>query len=246
MESISIDGAAMRLTNVMRGSYDNSLEEILEYVALDIGIKHIAYFRFVSHSDRRILHTIVTYSLEWQNIYSAKDYVNIDPVILIGCGSVIPFDWNELRTDDPTVVAFFVDADAHDIGRNGISFPMRNRGGGFSLISFTSDHTKEEWINFKKKNMSALHSMASLIDSAASFTKREPVFPAKLTQIEKKCLALFAKGGDENDIAEALRISVTEVHLYLDTARHKLRCISVTQAVAVAIATEAFPIDFHG
>ena len=246
MEGINIDGAAMRLTDVMRGSYDNSLEEILVSVASDLGLKHIVYVKFVSPSDRRIIDTIVTYPINWQKLYSDKEYVNIDPVILRGCWSVIPFDWDELRTNDPTVAAFFSAADAHDIGRNGISFPMRNRGGGFSLISFTSDHTRKEWIRFKKKNMSALHSMASLIDSAASFTKRAPVFPAKLTQIEKKCLALFAKGRSENDIAEALRISVTEVNLYLDTARHKLRCISVTQAVAVAIATEAIPFDFHG
>ena len=245
MHGVNIDGAAMRLTDVVRGSYVNSLEEILEAVASDFDLKHIAYVSFVSHSDRRIINTIVTYPNKWQNTYFDNEYVNIDPVIAYGCKSVIPFDWDELRTSDPTVTAFFDDAAAHDIGRNGISFPIRNRAAGFSLVSFTSDHTKEEWVRYKEKNMSTLHSMASLIDSAASFTKKASVSPAKLSQDEANCLALFAKGKNKNDIGEALGISVSEVCLYLDTARHKLSCISVTQAVAVAIATEAIPFDFH-
>ena len=134
--------------------------------------------------------------------YCDKEYVNIDPVVAYGCKSVIPFDWDELRTSDPIVTAFFDDAAAHGIGRNGISFPIRNRAGGFSLVAFTSDYTKEEWVKYKKKNTPTLHSMASLIDSAATFTKKVPAFPAKITQIEKNCLALFANGRVENDIAE--------------------------------------------
>jgi len=239
MHIVNIVDVAMNLTDVMRGSYVNSLEEILKVIASDIGLKHIAYVSFVSHSDRRIINTIVTYPIRWQTTYFEKNYVNIDPVVSYGCESVIPFDWDELKSSDPTVTAFFSDAAAHDIGRNGISFPTRNRAGGFSLVSLTSDHSKGEWVTYKEKNMSTLHSMASLIDSAASFTKKAPVFPAKLSQIEKHCLGLVAKGRKENDIAEALRISVSEVTLYLDTSRHKLSCISVAQAVAVAIATEA-------
>jgi DNA-binding CsgD family transcriptional regulator len=182
--------------------------------------------------------TIVTYPIEWQNCYVERHYVNIDPVVGYGCESVVPFDWDELRTGDPTVAVFFDDAAAHEIGRNGVSFPIRNRAGGFSLVSFTSDHTKHEWFAYKKKNMLPLHSMASLIDSAASFTKKASAFPVKLSQDERDCLTLFAKGRNENDIAEALGISITEVRLYLDTARHKLSCISVAQAATVAIAAE--------
>ena len=162
--NVDIDGAAMRLTDVIQGSYVGSLEEILEIIALDLNLKHIAYVSFVSHSDRRIINTIVTYPLEWQTTYSFNNYINVDPIIAHGCVSVLPFDWDQVRTSDPTVIAFFDDSAAHDIGRNGISFPTRNRTGGSSLVSFTSDHTKEEWIGYKKKNMPALHSMASLIE----------------------------------------------------------------------------------
>ena len=88
MHSVNIDGAAMRLTDVMRGFYVGSLEEVLEVIASDIGLKHIAYVRFVSHSDRRIINTVVTYPIEWQNRYCEKEYINLDPVIAFGCKSV--------------------------------------------------------------------------------------------------------------------------------------------------------------
>lgn len=245
MKYLKIDDAAMRLTDIIRGSSANSLEEILEIVASDFDLKYIAYIRFASHSDRRIVSTIVTYPSEWQSCYFEKAYVNIDPVVAYGCESVTPFDWDELKSSTSIVAAFFNDATAHDIGRNGVSFPIRNRAGGFSLVSFTSDHTKDEWALYKEKNMATLHSIAWLIDFAASFSKKEPVFTAKLSQEERDCLALFAKGKIESHIAEELGLSITEVILYLDTARHKLRCINVTQAVAVAIAMEAIPFDFR-
>ena len=65
---------------------------------------------------------------------------------------------------------------------------------------------------------------------------------AKLSQDEKDCLSLFARGSNENDIAEAMDLSATEISLYLNTARHKLACVSVGQAVEVAIATEAIAL----
>ena len=242
MNCVIFDDAAMRLTEVIRGSHVGPIEELLEIIALEIDIKHIAYMRFVSHSDRRITNTIVTYPIAWQSLYYEKKYLNIDPVVAYAGKSFIPFDWDDLRTSDPSVIAFFNDATAYDIGRNGISFPIRNRSGGFSLVSFTSDHSKDDWIAYKKKNMSALLSMASLINSAASYTRKAPMFPAKLSQTERDCLTLFAKGTNESDIAEAMQISVAEVRLYLDTARHKLACVSLAQAVAVAIATEAITV----
>jgi DNA-binding CsgD family transcriptional regulator len=246
MKDVKIDDAAMRVTDVIRGLRVNPLEEILEIVASDFDLKYIAYIRFASHSDRRIVSTIVTYPSEWQSCYFEKAYVNIDPVVAYGCESITPFDWDELKSRASKVAAFFEDAAAHDIGRNGVSFPIRNRAGGFSLVSFTSDHTKDEWALYKEKNMATLHSIAWLIDSAASFSKKAPAFTAELSQDERDCLALFAKGRNENHIGEELGISITEVRLYLDTARHKLRCVNVTQAVAVAIATEAIPFDFRG
>ncbi len=243
MTSVITDSTAMLLTDFLRGQCLQTLEEVLENVAAAMDVRHISYVRFVSHSDSRIINTIVTFPIAWQNHYSERSYFLIDPVVTFGCACVTPFDWDEIRTDDSNIAAFFDDATAHDIGRNGVSLPVRNRDGGFALVSFTSDHSKRKWSKYKKNNMTALQSMAALINSAASFTRKAPPFPPALSENEKRYLILFARQRSINDIAEEVCVSPSVVNLYLDNARHKLRCVSLTQAVAIAIATGAISPD---
>src|SRR5208337_4449867 len=169
MQRMTIDSAAIRFTDAILGYSDRSIEQTLEAFATDVGLRHISYLRFVSHSDTRLLDTIVTYSMQWQQRYFKKRYALIDPVISWGSKAVVPFDWDELVTDDPVILDFFADAKIHDVGRNGISFPVRNRMGAFSLVSFTSDHSKGEWIEYSKSNISKFQLVSTLIDSAASF-----------------------------------------------------------------------------
>ncbi len=238
-----IDSAGTRLTDFLRGHCLESLEEILDGVAGDLDLRHISYLRFASGSDRRIVNMVVTYPYSWQIRYSERSYFLIDPRVTTGCRSVMPFDWDELRTGESRITAFFKDAVSHDIGRNGISLPVRNRDGKFSLVSFTSDHSKDKWRKYKRENMTILQSVATLIDLAASFTKKVPQFPVTISEMENKCLNLFARSRNVNDIADAVKITTSEVTLYLETARHKLHAISITHAVTVANVTEAIYYD---
>jgi LuxR family transcriptional regulator, quorum-sensing system regulator RaiR len=143
--------------------------------------------------------------------------------------------------DDPIILNFFADAKNHDVGHNGMSFPVRNRTGAFSLVSFTSDHSSGEWTEYKRSNISKLQLTSSLIDSAASFSRISPSLPVSLSKREEQCVILTAKGKNYDDIAEALNIDALQVRLYLDTMRHKLGCINVKHAIAVAIATGVIP-----
>ena len=144
-------------------------------------------------------------------------------------------------SDDPAVQAFFVDALNHGVGRNGISIPVRNRRGAFAVVSFTSNHSKEEWQEYKKKNMIKLQLMSVLIDSAASINLKLNSPPVKLSKREEQCLIWAARGKTYQDISEILNISFGSVKSYLDTARHKLNCINLTHACAVAVATGVIP-----
>ena len=193
-----------------------------------------------------LLTAIVTYSIRWQTRYFEKQYVLIDPVISLGGKAVLPFDWGELASDDPVILAFFTDAINHDVGRNGISIPVRNRRGAFSLVSFTSNHTKEEWVEYKNRNMTKLQLMSVLINSAASINLKLNTPPVSLSKREEQCLIWAARGKTYQDIAEILNLSFGSVKSYLDTARHKLNCINLTHAVAVAVATGVIPAKAIG
>ena len=243
MANITIDSAAIRLTDTILGYNDQDLEQTLKEIAAGIGLCHIAYLRFSPEksSDTSLLTAAVTYPIRWQNRYFEKQYVLIDPVVTVGSKAVLPFDWDEFTVDDPAVQAFFIDASNYDVGRNGLSIPVRNRKGAFSLVSFTSNHTKQEWKEYKTRNMIKLQLMSVLIDSAASINLKLNTPPVKLSKREEQCLIWAARGKTYQDISEILNISFASVKSYLDTARHKLNCINLTHAVAVAIATGVIP-----
>jgi DNA-binding CsgD family transcriptional regulator len=243
MPSITIESAAIRLTDTILGYNDQDLGEILKAIAADIGVSHIAYMRFApdKSSDASLLTGTVTYSFQWQTRYFLKQYVLIDPVIINGSKAVLPFDWDELPRDDPVIQAFFADALNHDVGRNGISVPVRNRRGVYSVVSFSSNHTKPEWEQFKKNNMVKLQLISVLIDSAASVNLKLSSAPVKLSKREEQCLIWAARGKTYQDISDILNISFGSVKSYLDTARHKLNCANLTHAVGVAVATGVIP-----
>jgi len=164
-----------------------------------------------------------------------------DPVISYGREVDQPFDWANVPVDDPATKAFFADALNHSVGRNGLSIPLRNRRGVFALVSFTSDLTKDEWEVYKTANMAKLKLLSVLIDSASHINFKLPAFPVHLSNREEQCLLWAARGKTYQEIAEILGLAFGSVKTHLDAARHKLHCMNLTHAAAVAFATGVIP-----
>ena len=167
---MTIDSAAIRLTETILGDDGPDLEQTLKAIATNIGVQHIAYAPLCSQKseDVNLLSAICTYPVAWQSRYFKKQYARIDPVMARGSEAVLPFDWDELPKDNPATQAFFDDAADHHLGHNGLSIPVRDGKGVRSLISFTSNHSKDEWAEYKSRNMVKLQPMAVLIDCAAA------------------------------------------------------------------------------
>jgi DNA-binding CsgD family transcriptional regulator len=226
MWSMTIDAAAIWLTDAILGEDGPDLEQTLKAIAANIGVLHIAYAPLCSQKseDANLLSAICTYPVAWQARYFKKQYARIDPVIAHGSEAVLSFDWDELPKDDLATQAFFDDAADHDVGRNGLSIPVRNRKGVRSLVSFTSNHSKDAWAEYKSRNMVKLQPMAVLIDSAAGTNFKLTPEPVELSKREEDCLIWAARGKTYHDIAGLLNLSFASVKGYLDTARHKLSC----------------------
>jgi DNA-binding CsgD family transcriptional regulator len=241
--TISIGAVAARLTDTILGNDHRELAETLQAIASEIGVSHIAYLRLspVKSIDVCSLVAVVTYSRLWQKRYFLKNYLTHDPVVSYGRTTDQPFDWANLPTDDPATKAFLIDALDHGVGRNGLSVPFRGRRGVFSVVSFTSDLSKEEWEAYKATNMKNLRLLAVLIDSASHINFKLPAVPVHLSNREEQCLLWAARGKTYQEIAMILGLAFGTVKTNLDTARHKLQCMNVTQAAAVAFATGVFP-----
>src|SRR6201999_3710307 len=152
MGNVTIESAAIRLTDTILGYNEQDLEETLKAIAADVGVRHIAYMRFApdKSSDASLLTGTVTYSFQWQTRYFLKQYVLIDPVFAYGSKAVLPFDWDELPRDDPAIQSFFADALTHEVGLNGLSIPVRNRRGVYSLVCYTSNHRNRNGRNLRR------------------------------------------------------------------------------------------------
>jgi DNA-binding CsgD family transcriptional regulator len=241
--NISIEPAAARLTETILGNDDNDLAEMLKAIASEIGLTHIAYLRLSPDKspDICLLVAVVTYTRLWQHRYFVKKYMTSDPVISYGREVDQPFDWANVPLDDPATKDFFADALNHSVGRNGLSIPLRNRRGVFALVSFTSDLSKEEWEVYKTTNMAKLKLLSVLIDSASHINFKLPAFPVHLSNREEQCLLWAARGKTYQEIAEILGLAFGSVKTHLDAARHKLHCMNLTHAAAVAFATGVIP-----
>ena len=243
MATISIESAAVRLTDTILGYNEKDLADTLRAIAAEIGVCHISYLRFAPDKsmDTSLLTAVATYSRTWQQRYFIKQYMATDPILAHGRNAVLPFDWATLQIDDPPARAFMADAQNHNIGRHGLSIPVRNRRGICSVVSFTSDHSTVEWEAYKRQNMTKLQMLSALIDSAANINFKLPSFDAKLSRREEQCLIWAARGKTYQEIGDLLSLTFGSVKTHLDTARHKLHCINLTHAVAVAIATGVIP-----
>jgi len=235
--------AAKRLTEAIfddLGSAD--IVELLKDIAFEIGVWHIAHIRFAKEKspDTSLLTAVVTYSREWQARYFLKQYVLIDPVITFGQTALAPFDWQDLSYSEPAA-AILADAEKFGVGRNGLSIPIRTRPNVISLVSFTSDAPRNEWEEFKARNLADLQLLSLLIDSAARSGGKLRPLSTTLSRREEQCLIWAARGKTYHEIGEILDLTFGSVKTYLDTARHKLRCMNLTHAAAFAVATGVIP-----
>ena len=237
------ESATSRLTDTILGAVEQDLAETLKAIAAEIGLCNIAYMRLSpdKSADICLLVAVVTYSRLWQHRYFVKKYMFNDPVISYGRQAIEPFDWSTLPLDDPAAKAFFADALNHGVGRNGFSIPLRNRRGVFALVSFTSDLAREEWETYKTSNMRGLQLLSVLIDSASNINFKLPPVPVQLSIREEQCLLWAARGKTYQETAEILGLAFGSVKTHLDGARHKLRCMNLTHAAAVAFATGVIP-----
>ena len=239
----SFKSATSRLTDTILGAVEQDLAETLKAIAAEIGLCHIAYLRLSpdKSADICLLVAVVTYSRLWQHRYFVKKYIINDPVISYGRRAVEPFDWATLPFDDPSTKAFFADALNHSVGRNGLSIPLRNRRGVVALVSFTSDLADHDWEIYKTSNMRGLQLLSVLIDSGCEYQFQTATRSGSVVDREEQCLLWAARGKTYQEIAEILGLAFGSVKTHLDGARHKLRCMNLTHAAAVAFATGVIP-----
>jgi len=206
------------------------------------GLTNVAYLGVnIPHATHGDHYVQCTYSDAWVRHYVTEDFVSIDPVVRLGLTSLVPLDWQELDTNSsPQVQRFFGDARAFGVGRHGLTFPVRGMRGETAIFSINADVNDRQWADLKKHALRDFHVLAQYFHSKVLALNGHVAKP-KLSQKQLACLRWAAAGKSTWDIAHIMKINERTVKFYLDTARHKLDCMTKIQAVAKAISLGILP-----
>jgi DNA-binding CsgD family transcriptional regulator len=202
------------------------------------GLAHLVYHAVkVPASDKSNALLLLTYDDAWVQRYLERDYFRIDPVVAAGRRGFLPIDWLTVERHSSEARHFFAEAESFGVGRHGFTVPIRGPAGERALFSMTTNATDEHWHRWRFSHLRDFHLLAHYFHDRAMQLAglRAGDVLRPLSAREKQCLERLIVGQAPGQIAAALGLSVSAVHAYLRSARRKLQCATIEQAIAKAI-----------
>ena len=233
------------LTAITLTQKNSALLSIVLQIRDLYGFSHIA-FHVVRLGDRSGTNPLLllTYPMEWTQLYIKNDYFQIDPVVRISKAGFLPVDWSELHYDSSEINAFFRKANTYEVGKHGFTIPIRGPYGERSLFTATSNCNRTEWLKLKMAALTDMQAIShALHDRAISLAHLRPCPSIRgLSRREQQCLELTARGLLAKQIAPELHISESAIRLYMQSARRKLCAATTAQAIARATVLELIEV----
>lgn len=231
----------MRLSH-FTSEYDEFLEELsnepeivqcIDMIGAQFGIKFVTY-HLAFHEGKAIDTPYVktNYPADWVRQYLIMNYVEIDPVAQGGFSRALPSLWSDLDWSDPAVVPFLEDAIRHGVGGSGYLIPVTDRRRRRAIVNFAHPEEPDTWAKRISKIDTVLGECAEVLHRKAivDLYGKEDERPA-LSPRELQCLSWVAQGKDAGAIAIILGISEHTVRDYCKSAKHKLGCATLFQAI---------------
>ncbi|WP_373236394.1 helix-turn-helix transcriptional regulator [Cohaesibacter celericrescens] len=176
-----------------------------------------------------------TYPSDWVARYLMRGYVNVDPVIKEGMLRSLPFDWAEIEPSE-AAIAMLIDFQDFGLGAGGYSIPITDKVGRRALLSLNSKPAEDDWDKIVAQYKQDWAELAHVLHKKAIFEQFGDNDPAPvLSPRELETLYWTAQGKDYKEIAIIIGISEHTVRTYMRSARYKLDCSNLSQAVAKAI-----------
>lgn len=208
------------------------------------GLAHIVYHAAsVPAFDKINALVLPTYDDAWVNRYFERDYFHIDPVVAEAQRGFLPIDWMTVERLSKQARHFFAEAESFGVGRHGFTLPIRGPAGERALFTITSNDPEEDWQRWRLSRLRDFHLLAHYFhDRAMRIAGLRCAHAMRpLSPREKHCLESVMHGERPAQVADALGLSVGAIEACLHTARQKLECSTVEQAIAKAVRLEIIP-----
>ncbi|MGZ9410522.1 MAG: autoinducer binding domain-containing protein [Methylocystis sp.] len=222
-----------RLTRAERFPIPNSfLGEFLRAT----GLANVAYLAFnipTGLAERPLLSAV--HAASWRKSYAQARRVDLEPVLRVGFGGIMPLDWRLLDRDDPIVSKLLGEALELDLGASGFSIPLRGRSGEYALFSVCCPEDASPLLSPRQFLIRRLMVMSAIFHAGVRGSLAiERHVDMRLSDRELACLCLKAKGISDHEIGLALGAGPTAARFWLETARARLHADSVDDAVEEA------------
>jgi len=224
-----------------RESLVRSVQEITESLGFDSFMYGASASPHPTHESKSYVFT--TLPREWVARYDQRAYIEVDPRILHCAVNSIPLIWDRGIATGQTAETkgFIADAAAHGVG-SGVALGIRDARG---LVIVALNSAKPDIDD--KRNLEITHSLGDILLFGIYFHElfmknvaARGVAPraqgAPLSNREKQCLALAARGYSTHDIADELAITERTIQFHFDSIRSKLEATNRQEAIAKAIA----------
>ncbi len=213
-------------------------ESAILFIRDTLGFDHVTYQLALSRP-RNAPFIRSSYPAQWISTYLLRGYVDVDPIVKKAFSSTQPFAWHELKLS-PSELEFMADARSHGVGDKGYTIPITDRFSRRAALTLATSTTIEDLTAFIASSATSLAQIAHIVHHKAlqEFSPDASAQAPVLAPREAECLLWTARGKEAKAIAAILNLSEYTVRSYLRTARQKLECKTLSQAVAKAIQRE--------
>lgn len=177
----------------------------------------------------------------WPQIYAAKKYVLIDPLVRYLTHAQRPFRWRQsmaaFRKDahERRMEQMMVDAFGHGL-EDGYIFPVHGRNGILGSLNISGKPVELSPVELSLFEAVARKTFWRLLELKGEAQALETMLPAEtpLTRREMEILRYLAEGMTSMEISKLLKISNHTVDWYMNGLQDKLKAKNRQQAVALA------------
>jgi len=193
------------------------------------------------HESRMFVFT--TASPEWVTKYDQKAYIEVDPRILLLWDSTLPLVWDQrtVRGAGPKTEAFLDDAMSYGIA-SGVCVPLGDEVGTRVIMALNSAIAAID----EPRRLAICRNLGDIVLFAHYFHElfmkavvrrgiQSRVTGRPLSERERECLTLAARGLTSEDIGFKLGICSRTVQFHFDSIRSKLAVANRQEAVARAM-----------
>jgi DNA-binding CsgD family transcriptional regulator len=220
------------------------LRQAFEGVAAKYGFTKFAYLGIhlpSNQEDKPLL--ISTYPLGWTDHYMGHCYHAVDPVVLRGSRSVLPFTWGTsdmvARLHGKQKLLF---DEAGEFGiRCGFTVPIHGHGGQFAGLTIASEEKDQPFLKKIQRFQHHLHIIALHYHAQVEqdlCAKQEQPEEVVLTEREVECLMWASQGKSAWEISIILGISRNTVLFHIKNVKRKLGVYTVNQAIVKSIVLQ--------